>query len=73
MVTVALAYSGPAPLGAPARGSPKGARPRAWSLARSRSRGARLLPSGRLRAPRPGLDLLEHLAHSKALRLGTFA
>ncbi|HYT32599.1 MAG TPA: hypothetical protein VEO37_08400 [Thermoanaerobaculia bacterium] len=38
--------------GAPARGSPKGARPRAWSLARSRSRGARLLPSGRLRAPR---------------------
>ena len=27
-------------------------RPRAWFLARSRSRGARLLPSGRLRAPR---------------------
>jgi len=27
-------------------------RPRAWSLARSRSRGARLRPSGRLRAPR---------------------
>jgi len=41
--------------GAQARGSPKGARPRAWSLARLRSRGARLLPSGRLRAPRPGL------------------
>src|SRR5712692_5378492 len=42
--------------GAPARGSPKGPRPRAWSLARSRSRGARLLPSGRLLAPRAEQD-----------------
>src|SRR6266566_2080879 len=52
---VASACSGPAPMGAPALGSAKGPRPSAWSLARSRSRGARLLPSGRLRAPRPGL------------------
>ena len=45
---VAFASSEPARAGAPARASPKGAQPRAWSLARLRSRGARLLPSGRL-------------------------
>ncbi len=43
-MNVASAYSGPAPAGAPARGSPKGARPRAWSL--------RALPLPR-RAPPP--------------------
>jgi hypothetical protein len=68
-LTVAPACSGPAPLGAPARGSAKGPRPRAWSFARSRSRGARLLPSGRLRAPRTRCHWVGELTGLSALSL----
>jgi hypothetical protein len=44
-------------------------RPRAWSLARSRSRSARLLPSGRLLALRPELIQLDHACVFEGLSL----
>src|SRR5712692_9119969 len=66
---VASACSEPAPHGAPALGSAKGPRPSAWSLARSRSRGARLLPSGRLRAPRTVYNRVDEVRGLSALTL----